>query len=124
MSEMMCCPLSVGDGEPYRLENKSMRRAAKEHQCEECTETIAPGTRYEHVKALGDDRWWTHKTCLSCVEIRAHFACGRGWIYGRLREDLEESLFPNMKAGGPCMEGLSPAAKGRLFTRRMAWLCR
>jgi len=24
--------------------------------------------------------------------------------------------------GGDCMEGLSPAAKGRLFERRMAWL--
>jgi hypothetical protein len=26
------------------------------------------------------------------------------------------------KAGGPCMKGLSPAAKQRLFDRRTAWL--
>lgn len=36
--------------------------------------------------------------------------------------DLEENFFPDMKAGGPCMEGLSPAAKARLFDRRMKWL--
>ena len=29
---------------------------------------------------------------------------------------------PGMKAGGPCMKGLSPEAKARLFERRMKWL--
>ena len=97
------------------------RRAAKEHHCDECRETIRRGDHYEHFSGLWEDRWTVYKTCLSCIEIRNHFAC-EGWMFGRLWEDLEENFFPEMRAGGPCLEGLSPAAKGRLFERRLAWL--
>lgn len=115
-----CCPLEAGD-EPATVSRTEVRRAAKEHACEECRETIKRGDRYEHHVGLWDGRWSTSRTCLSCVEIRNHFSCG-GWIFGQLWSDLEEHFFHDMTAGGPCMEGLSPAAKGRLFERRMAWL--
>jgi hypothetical protein len=55
------------------------------------------------------------------VEIRTHFACGNGWIIGELWNDLEENFFPDMKAGGQCMHGLSPEAKRRLIDARMEW---
>jgi hypothetical protein len=116
-----CCPLSGGDDWPATVFSSSVRRAAKEHRCCECRETIKVGDHYEHVTGLWDGHWSTYKTCLLCVEIRTHFACD-GWIFGQLWEDLESNFFPDMKAGGPCMEGLSPAAKGRLFERRLAWL--
>ena len=99
----------------------STKRAAKDHRCYECLETIKRGDRYEHASGLWDGRWSTFKTCLSCVEIRDHFSCD-GWLFGQLWEDLESNFFPGMRAGGPCMDGLSPSAKARLFEKRLVWL--
>lgn len=122
MSDMVCCPLSSGEhDEAATVFKSSHRRAAKDHACIECRETIQKGARYEYVTGLWDHSWSTYRTCLSCVEIRDHFEC-EGWLFGRLWEDLEQNFFPDMKAGGPCMNGLSPEAKGRLFEKRMAWL--
>lgn len=78
------------------------------------------GVKYERVFGKWDGEIKTYRTCLSCVEIRTHFGCN-GWIFTRIWEDIESNFFPDMKAGGPCMEGLSPEAKRRLFDRRMAW---
>lgn len=120
MSDMVCCPLSEAD-ETASFYSYSTPVARKEHRCEECHETIRPGTKYELYKQLFDGSWSTTKTCLSCVEIGDHFTCGSR-ILGQLWEDLAENFFPDMKAGGPCMEGLSPEAKARLFERRLKWL--
>lgn len=117
---MACCPLTEAD-ETAQVYNRSTPVAAKAHRCEECDETIAKGQRYELAKMLSDRSWSTWRTCMSCSEIGDHFTCGSR-IVGQLWADLEENFFPDMKAGGPCMEGLSPANKARLFERRMAWL--
>ncbi len=119
---MVCCPLGGGDDAPASAYTQKNHRAAKDHRCSECGEVIPKGTTYEHVKGLWDGSWSTYKTCLSCVEIRNHFACESGWLFGELWSQLEENFFPDMKAGGPCMKGLSPAAKARLFERRLKWL--
>lgn len=116
-----CCPLSGADGEGPSCSTRTRPKARKEHYCGECAEVIAVGSVYEYVTGIWDGSAGTHKTCLSCVEIRNHFACN-GWTFGELWRDLEANFFPDMRAGGPCMEGLSPAAKGRLFERRMMWL--
>lgn len=119
---MICCPLTGNDdGEAAKVFASKTVKAAKEHHCTECRETIAKGSSHEYAKGLWDGEWSTYRTCLSCVEIRTHFGCN-GWIYGQLWQDLEENFYPDMKAGGPCMEGLSPEAKARLFERRLAWL--
>ena len=116
-----CCPLSGCDDEAAQFSKVETRRAAKEHTCCECRETIKRGDHYENTTGSWDGRWSTYRTCLSCVEIRNHFACD-GWLFGQVWEDIENNFFPDMKAGGPCMEGLSPAAKARLFERRLAWM--
>ena len=122
MSEdMTCCPLFGGERGPSCSTTK-VRTARKEHCCVECRETIAAGTKYEYASGVWDGMPDSFKTCLSCVEIRNHFACSSGWEYGSVWAQLEESFFPDMRAGGPCMQGLSPEAKARLFDRRMAWL--
>jgi len=122
MSEtMVCCPLDGGEDGPSCFRS-GMRRARKSHYCGECREEIPTGVQYEYASGVWDGYPGSYKTCLSCVEIRTHFACGRGWIYEYLWEQLEENFFPDMKAGGPCMQGLSPEAKARLFERRMKWL--
>jgi hypothetical protein len=121
VTDMICCPLESGDGESAQCHSTSTVKAAKDHRCCECRETITKGTKHEVVKGMWDHSWSTYRTCLSCVEIRNHFACN-GWIYGQVWSDIEENMFPDMKAGGPCMEGLSPEAKGRLFELRLKWL--
>lgn len=122
MSAITCCPLSTGDDGPSFFVTTTPR-ARKEHYCCECSEPIPVGAKYERTTGLWDGRMGTYKTCLSCVEIRNHFACD-GWIYGRLWEDLRDNFFPAMRAGGPCMDGLSPSAKQRLFDERTAWAMR
>lgn len=116
-----CCPLTGSDGDGPTVYSTSKVKAAKDYKCTECWDPIAKGTRHEVTTGMWDKEWSTYRTCFSCVEIRDHFACD-GWIYGQLWEDIEQNFFPTMKAGGPCMEGLSPEAKGRLFELRLAWV--
>lgn len=117
---MQCCPLSECD-ETASYYNQSKRRARKPHVCEECRETITAGSTYEHISMVFDGAWCSYKLCASCVEIGNHFACGPRSV-GTLWEELKDNFFPTMKAGGPCMEGLSPEAKARLFEKRLAWM--
>lgn len=119
---VICCPLSGGDGDGPSCSTISTRKARKEHRCCECSETILPGQQYEHISGIWDGHPSDHKTCLSCAEIRDHFACEDGFEIGTLWEQLEENFLPDMRAGGPCMEGLSAEAKLRLFAARLAWL--
>lgn len=132
---MRCCPLSNSDDDGPSFLCVEIRKAAKSHECCECEDPILQGTKYEYTTGKWDGSVSSYKTCLLCMEIRNHFGerrgpdeseedgyCTGGWVYGHLWHDLGESLFPAMTAGGPCFEGLSPAAKNRLFERRMAWL--
>lgn len=115
----VCCPLQECDetADVFEVEN---RRARKEHKCCECDDPIAIGSLHEFIKMLYDNTWSTYRMCLLCSEIGNHFACG-GRILETLWSDLEDNFFPDMRMGGPCMEGLSPAAKMKLVERRMAW---
>lgn len=116
----MCCPLQEAD-ETCAVWNEDTRRARKEHVCCECHEPIRKGELHKHVTSLFDGSWSTHRTCLLCDEIGNHFSCGGGRITETLWDDLEENFFRDMAMGGPCMQGLSPAAKTKLVERRMAW---
>lgn len=117
----MCCPISPADDDPPSAFKEQVRRARKPHTCCECGETIPARAQYEHASGIWDGRPDVYKTCLSCVEIRDHFACN-GFYYGQIWQDIYDNFFPGMKCGGPCMEGLSPAAKALLIDKRMAWL--
>ncbi len=118
---MMCCPLTdhCGDGSATVYKQRIVT-ARKRHRCGECRGPIAAGEQHERVDGLWDGEWETHRTCASCVEIRNHFACGGGWLFGQLWDDLAENFFPDMRAGGPCMSGLSVAARERLFAAKLA----
>lgn len=117
---MKCCPLSAND-ESSGSHAVSVIAARKPHKCCECNESIPVGAKYERYVIFEDDKAESFKTCLSCVEIRDHFACN-GWLFGCVWDDIEQNFFPEMRAGGPCLDGLSPEAKGRMFERRLAWL--
>lgn len=120
-SEARCCPLSGGDHDGPVAFTEETVTARKEHKCYECRGVIPKGERYLKESGIWDGRPDRYKTCLLCAEIRTHFACQDGWLYGQLWSDLEDNFFPDMTAGGPCMEGLSPAAKQFLIDRRMDW---
>lgn len=122
MADQVCCPLSGDDFSPPEFYSVDTPRARKLYCCYECNEDIVAGAQHERVTGKWDGVVSTHRTCLSCVEIRNHFACGQGWIFGELWSQLAENFFPGMTAGGPCFLGLSPAAKARLFDRRLRWL--
>lgn len=119
-----CCPLQGAD-EYATVYSVLVRTARKDHSCYECEKAISRGTKYEYITMLYDGHWDDFKICLLCSEIGEHFTCNDGWEHGRilgqLWSDLQENFFSDMKAGGPCMEGLSPAAKGKLIDERMEW---
>ena len=115
----VCCPLQECD-DYATVFNVDKRRARKEHRCCECRDAIAVGELHEYVTMLFDGAWSSFRSCLLCSEIGNHFACG-GRVVGTLWSDLEENFFPDMRMGGPCMSGLSPASKLKLVERRMAW---
>jgi hypothetical protein len=117
---MQCCPLSDYDGDS-QCSQTTERRARKAHRCDECGDEIKAGDRYRFSSGIADREPWDFKSCLLCAEIRKHFSCGRAQSLGTMWDDLAENFFPNMRAGGPCMEGLSPAAKARLFERCLKW---
>jgi hypothetical protein len=146
VSETTCCPLTGNDGPQATVYSRATPRTARDHSCTECGKAISRGTRHEAVKGLWEDSWCAFRTCLSCAEIRDHFNCGEGFwsqptyslrtllstaidarprfgldCYGQLWEDLRENFFSGMKAGGSCMEGLSPVAKQKLIDERMEW---
>lgn len=50
------------------------RRAAKEHRCEECGETIPKGTEYWYFSGVFDGSGFSHKMCKRCESV-AHIAC-------------------------------------------------
>jgi hypothetical protein len=124
VSETMCCPLGyAGDGDGPTCYKRTFPVARKDYTCAECRETILKGTKHEADSGLWDGAFDTVRTCLSCAEIRNHFLCGgSGYEIGQLWEDLENNFFPDMKAGGPCLDGLSPEAKYRLFEERLKWV--
>lgn len=118
---MICCPLQEPD-ECAKVYERTTRRARKDYECYECgAGGIKRGDLHEHISMLFDGSWMSWRECLLCAEIGDHFSCGKGRLAGVLWQDLEENFFPDMRMGGPCMEGLSPAAKLKLVERRMAW---
>ena len=98
--ETTCCALSADHGDHASVFNERTVTARKDHRCSECGDVIPKGTKHEHVTGCWEGRWERFRTCLLCVEIRDHFSCGEGWIYGEVWSQLAESFFPDMTAGG------------------------
>lgn len=135
---MICCPLTSYDGDESER-CVVMSGVVGEFRCCECLPTEKEHGAYEratfykcncdcdycldleHHRCIGSGcngrgckQTSEFYTCAVCLEIREHFACD-GFYYGQLWEDLCQNFFPNMVAGGPCLQGLSPKAKGALF---------
>lgn len=86
---MRCC--SVPDGEMPSVCHESIRRARRGWRCCECGEQIAAGARYQEHRGVWDGGWRAYRTCMACASMRADL-CSCGWVYGRLREAVDECL--------------------------------
>lgn len=117
---MMCCPLSSPD-ECYENYTEEVHVDGVSHECCECGGEIAAGEKLELSSGDLDGESYEHTTCMVCREIRDHFSCD-GHFFGRLWDDLEMNFFPGMRMGGPCMAGLSPAAKSALVDACSDWI--
>lgn len=66
-----------------------LRKAKKEHRCEECRSTIRVGEIYEYASGKQSGDFWDAKTCSTCLAlvdyIKAHVPC-----YCRMHGDLFE----------------------------------
>ena len=69
----------------------TLRKARKSHKCCECGGEIVRGQRYEYVSGVWDGDPDSHKTCLTCVEIREHY-CPDGFIHEGLAEQIYDCL--------------------------------
>lgn len=84
-----CICLYDNDWEQPDFHCVSFPKAAKPHVCGECGEEIKKGEKYELVKGKWDGYLNTHKTCLTCMNVRnSLFSCG--WVYGQVWEDIKE----------------------------------
>lgn len=76
----------------YRCE---IRKARKQHSCEECGGAILPGDRYEYVAGLWEGYFNYYKTCQHCVDIRTwtknNVPC-LCWAHGNTIEDCKEAI--------------------------------
>lgn len=82
------------DYEPNEFLNVQMRKARKQHKCEECHDVIDVGETYEYVSGNSDGRLWTAKTCEHCAIQRKELLAQTGrtcFYYGDLQEMLRES---------------------------------
>lgn len=87
------CMLDDADGRVNVL-SEARPLAKREHRCDECGRTIAPGEPYLREAFRWDGQFKSHKTCKHCEIARDWLArqCG-GWLYGCVEEDIREHCF-------------------------------
>lgn len=72
-----------------------IRKARKQHKCEECGAPILPGDRYESVVGKWDGFVDTFKTCERCHDIRIwtknNVPC-LCWVHGDMIEGCKEAV--------------------------------
>lgn len=116
MSDCACVSVS-GDWDPPAFYAAEMRRARKDHKCDECRRVILPGEVYERTTAKWDESISSFKTCVDCQSARDSFFCN-GYLHGSVWDDLEEHLNQVVRFGdgvaSSCIVPLTPRARDRV----------
>lgn len=120
MSDPCCCLTSDFDADHQDFYHEEMRVARKEHRCRECGKTIKPRERYNRATGKTGNHIWSNATCVICDEVRKHFYCYGGWLFGALWDDVREQLFEN-GFRFECMKGLSIEAREALLNDWRRW---
>lgn len=95
----VCIDMDYDDANDFYTE-AIVKKARRPHKCCECGDAICIGASYQRATGKNEGRIWTATTCLLCAEIRGAFVCG-SWMFGGLREAIEEALFPIWETSGP-----------------------
>lgn len=84
------CMVDGADGGFTKFDDK-VRKARREHRCDECRRVIGVGEHYEYVSGIYDGGFVSNKTCRHCLDAREWLSlvCG-GWLYCDVLEDLQE----------------------------------
>lgn len=118
---MRCSCVCGGELEDGAFSVSKVRTARKEYVCGECDGTIHKGQKYEHrrgfngrtelaIKGAEEVRWWTARTCETCLKIRDLFC--DGWTTGQLFDDIYLCLNEiNLSA----LEDLPKAGRDKFF---------
>jgi hypothetical protein len=119
----MGCDVCIGtsDYDPADVYSVSVVKARKPHRCCECRQVIQPGIQYERVSMLYDGEWQRYDTCESCMEIRNVFACGEGWLFTTVWDDIREYVFPELTTASECFRELSAVGKQRVMDEWRKW---
>jgi hypothetical protein len=109
------CGVCLGefDGDPCTIWREAMPVARKAHQCSECGDAIAPGTRYESISMLFEGKFDTYKVCAACSDIGKSLSCDGSRPLGFLWESVRD-VFPEMTQA--CVDKLRTAAGKRKLT--------
>lgn len=116
------CVLSNEGGDTAKFSFVStINSSRKEFKCYECGNVAPIGSSYERVRASWyyDETPQTIRTCALCQEIRAHFSCDGGFIFGEVWETLREYLWSELNFS--CLDGLSARAKEKVLQDWRAW---
>lgn len=80
---------------PATFYKQEVRRARKQHRCEECCGIISVDEQYENVSGMWDGYIDTFKTCVRCLDIRVwvknNVPC-LCWQHQSMIEDCEEAI--------------------------------
>lgn len=112
----MECSIDVdSDGERASCGSSYIRKARKEHKCDECRRTITKGEQYEVVTGRWSDRFDRYKTCADCLSIRKMFFSS--WTIGSILDDIAYQIVEEWNGDVPekCIIGLTPKAKDKIF---------
>lgn len=83
------------DYDPPEFCHIEIRRARKEHRCEECSGKIVPGEPYEYTRGKWNGHLDNFKVCERCFNIRTwtknNVPC-LCWAYGSIIEDCRDAI--------------------------------
>lgn len=108
----------VDEADPWKVFHSERRTARKEHVCDECRRTIAPGETYQYARGMlydGWNRWDQYKMCAHCLWAAQWLTeqCG-GYLFNGVQEELEEHWHEE-----PLLR--SPSLGRRIIGMRRKW---
>jgi hypothetical protein len=106
------CSVNTGYDDDSGRWLKRKVKAEKQHKCYECSEIIQKGEVYSFHTVFYDGVVSNYKLCMACDSLTEHFF-SNGWIFGSVRDDLEDYLHYNWHSDLPssCISKLETKAR-------------
>jgi hypothetical protein len=106
------CSVNTGYDDDSGRWLKRKARAAKPHKCYECGLSIHKGDQYVVHTVFFSGGIDNYKLCMTCDSLTEHFF-SNGWIFGSVRDDLEDYLHYNWHSDIPssCLSKLETKAR-------------